>query len=246
MKKILVSGDSWTSGAPLEETVPREKFTWPNLVAQYFECDLVDASRSGSSNYRIYRKGFEGILDSSVDTVIIFLSSWTRWETGSTIGEKPGRIHQHHVNFNSPSLRTDYTIFENFFNGYKQLTDSYRMIIGLQNLACQYNKKCYFLDTFNNNVYNKDTITLAELKKILQYNFAEFDNMDDNRIKEKYNKVVNLYKHIQKDKFISNDSYQEIIKGCKLVKAHPVEDGHQKIAQVVINFLEGENSGKTI
>ena len=87
MKKILVSGDSWTSGAPLEETVPREKFTWPNLVAQHFECDLVDTSRSGSSNYRIYRKGFEGILDGSVDTVIIFLSSWVRWETGSTIAK---------------------------------------------------------------------------------------------------------------------------------------------------------------
>jgi hypothetical protein len=246
MKKILVSGDSWTSGWPLEETVPREKFTWPNLVAQHFECDLVDKSRSGSSNYRIYRKGFEGILDSSVDTVIIFLSSWTRWETGSTIGEKPGRIHQHLVGFKSPSLRTDYKIFQNFFNGYKQLTDSYRMIIGLQNLACQYNKRCYFLDTFNNNVYTKYHITLAEFKKILQYNFAEFDAMDDNRIKEKYNKVVNLYKHIQKETFICNDSYQEIIKDCKLDRNHPVKDGHQKIAQVVIDFLEGENSGKTI
>ena len=262
MKKVLVSGDSWTAGWPLEETVPREQFTWPNLVAQHFACELVDKSRAGSSNYRIYRKCFEGILDSSVDTVIVFLSSWTRWETGSTIGEKPGKIWQENAGGQPRHLTSkvtrrvqtqqhlvkdvDMEFFRNFFNGYKQITDMYRMIISLQNLAKQHNTKCYFLDTYIDNVYNKDCITLAEFGTILQYNISEYDNMDDERIKEKYNKVINLYKHIQKETFISNDSYQKIIKDCKLEENHPVKDGHQKIAQVVIDFLEGENSGKTI
>ena len=240
MKKLLTSGCSWTSGWPREEHMLREKFTWPNLVANHFDCDLVDKSRAGSSNYRIYRKSFEGIIDSSIDTVIVFLTSWTRWETGSTIGEKPARIYQHLIGGN------DSKIFRNFFNGYKQITDAYRMIISLQNLAHQYSTRCYFLDTFNNNVYNKDTITLVEFKKILQYNIIEYDSMDDERIIEKYHKAVNLYKNIKKQTFVSLDSYQEIINDCKLEKNHPGEDGHQKVADVVINFLEGEDIGQTI
>ena len=76
MNKVLVSGDSWTSGWPLEETQPREQFTWPNIVAKHFDAQLVDTSRAGSSNYRIYRKAVEGILDDSIDTVLVFLSSW--------------------------------------------------------------------------------------------------------------------------------------------------------------------------
>ena len=70
--------------------------------------------------------------------------------------------------------------------------------------------------------------------------------MDNQRVKEKFNKVLNLYKHVDKKQFISLRSYQDLIKGCKLVELHPVEDGHKQIARIVIDFLEGENSGQTI
>ena len=241
MKKILVSGDSWTAGWPLEESVPREKFTWPNLVAQHFESDLIDKSRSASSNYRIFRKGFEGILDSSVDTVILFLTSWTRWETGSGYGDKPGRIYQQSVRY-----KHNVELFKNFFNGYKQYTDCLRQIISLQSMAKTYGTACYFLDNFDNNVYNKHIITEKQFKSILSSNIIEYDNMDNQRVKEKFNKVLNLYKHVDKKQFISLRSYQDLIKGCKLVELHPVEDGHKQIARIVIDFLEGENSGQTI
>ena len=240
MKTILVSGDSWTSGWPREEVLPREKFSWPTLVAKHFGAKLIDKSRAMSSNYRIYRKAVEGILDADVDTVLVFLTSWTRWETGSGYGEKPGRIYQHlsgHANTEE---------FKKFFNGYKQYTDSLRTIISLQSMAKQYNTRCFFLDTFQDNVYSKQVITIEDFKKILAFNVIEFDNMNDQRIVDKFNKVINLYKHINKEMFISLTSYQEIIKDCKLEKGHPVEDGHQKIADVVINFLEGEDIGQTI
>ena len=161
MKKILVSGDSWTSCWPLEEKLGHRNFGWPNLVSNYFNIKLIDKSRAGSSNYRIYRKAFEGILDNSVDTVIVFLTHWSRFEIGSTYGDKPGRIYQH-----IPSA--DPEIFYKFFNGYKNYTDNLRMLINLQVLSEKYNTKCFFVDTFKDNIQRD--IDLSQFKKIIWKN----------------------------------------------------------------------------
>lgn len=237
MHTLLVSGDSWTSCWPLEEDLGHRDHGWPSLVANALDFVLIDKSRAGTSNYRIYRKAVEGILDPTVDTVIVFLTSWTRFETGSTYGDKPGQIYQH-----QPGIDAD--IFEKFFNGYKNYTDSLRMIISLQALASVHNTDCWFLDTFSKNIY-KD-ITISDFKKILKLNPKEFDNIDDDRIRDKFKKVKVLESAVDWTSFISDQSYQQIIHNCRLVKGHPVEDGHLRIAQVVIDFLREVNNGKTI
>ena len=241
MKKLLVSGDSWTSCWPLEEKLGHRAFGWPNLVASNIGYTLIDKSRAGSSNYRIYRKGFDGMISEKIDLSLIFLTSWTRMETGSGYGKKPGRIYQHLVN--SGLSESEY-IFKNFFNGYKNYTDLLRMIISLQHLASTVNTECYFLDTFNDNLLFD--ITEDDFKKILSYNIAIFDNMDDSRIRDKFNKVKMLTSQIDRRKFISALSYQELIKDYQLVDGHPVEEGHSRISSIVLDFLKENNHGKTI
>ena len=232
---MFVTGDSWTSCWPLEEKLGHRNFGWPTLVASHFNYNLIDKSRGGSSNYRIYRKAFEGILDENVDLVIAFLSSWTRLETGSTYGEKPGCIYQHLPGNNEE-------IFKKFFHGYKNYTDSLRMIVSIQTLSKQYSKPLYLLDTFRDNIYKN--ISLNDFIKILKFNDLVFDHMPDQRMKEKFNKVKLLEKHIDWSMFIHPKSYQEIISGCKLIEKHPVEDGHQKISQVVIDYLQKQKDLK--
>ena len=56
MNKVLVSGDSWTSGWPLEETQPREQFTWPNIVAKHYNLQHYNFSVNGHSNQDIARQ----------------------------------------------------------------------------------------------------------------------------------------------------------------------------------------------
>jgi len=70
-----------------------------------------------------------------------------------------------------------------------------------------------------------------------------FDNMDNIRINDKFSIIKMLTKQVDRTTFISRDSYETLIKGCKLDQGHPIEDGHQQIADVVINFLEGKNYG---
>lgn len=238
MIRLLVSGDSWTSCWPLEEKLGHRQFGWPSLVSNHFNFELIDKSRAGSSNYRIYRKAFNGILENA-DLVLVFLTSWTRFETGGTFGPKPGQIYQHilgHIDSNQA--------FKLFFDSYKNYTDMLRQIISLQSLSITKNVPCWFLDTFSNNLHRN--ITLEDFKKILKLNIAVFDQMDDKRIEDKFKIVKMLEENIDWTKFISADSYQAIIQDCKMESAHPVADGHAKIASTVITFLESTKYGKTL
>jgi len=237
MKKLLVSGDSWTSCWPLEEQLGHRKFGWPNLVANHLKFDLIDKSRAGSSNYRIYRKAFDGMLSEDVDLVIVFLTYWSRLETGSAYGEKPGRIYQRLAS--NQSAESKY-VFDKFFNGYKQYTDMLRMIISLQCLSRSLNIPCYFLDTFKNNLIFD--ILEEDFKQILSMNPEILKNMDDNRISDKFSKVEMLTSKIDTSGFISASSYQQLIAGCLLDCGHPIQDGHEIMAKIVLKFLE-ENHG---
>ena len=238
MTRLFVSGDSWTSCWPLEERLGHRKLGWPNLVSEHFNFELIDKSRAGSSNYRIYRKAFNGILE-GVDLVLVCLTSWTRFETGGTFGPKPGGIYQHiatHIESEEA--------FKLFFNGYKNYSDMLRQIMSLQALSTVKKTSCFFLDTFNNNLYRD--ISLDEFKHILKYNMDVFDNIDDDRIEKKFKTIKMLESNIDWTKFISKQPYQELTQGCKIDSGHPVQDGHAKIASVIINFLESIDYGKTI
>jgi len=238
MRKMLVSGDSWTSCWPLEQKLGHRNLGWPSLVAKHFNFELLDKSRAGSSNYRIYRKAVNGIV-SNVDLVLVFLTSWIRFETGTTFSPKPGGIYQH-----LPTRLASAEAFRLFFNGYKNYIDMLMQILSLQALSVVHNVPCFFLDTFHNNLYRD--ISLEQFKDVLKSNIEVFDNNDDQRILDKLHVVKNLEAKIDWSKFIAKNSYQHIILGCKLVDDHPVEDGHLKIAEVVVNFLESLNYAKTI
>lgn len=243
MATLLVSGDSWTSCWPLEQQLGHRQHGWPNLVANYFNLDLVDKSRAGASNYRIYRKAFDGIISGNVDYCLVFLTSWTRLETGATFGEKPGRIYQW-----IPSHRTDSKqhefVFKNFFNGYKNYTDMLRMIISLQSLSKTYGVPCWFMNTFDDTVLFD--LTIDQFKSMLKFNSLIFDNMDDERINDKFLSTKQLLEKVDTSAFISTQSYQHIINDCPKFKGHPTQLGHKKISNVVIQFLESRIYGKTV
>jgi hypothetical protein len=240
---LLVSGDSWTSCWPLEEKLGHRLHGWPNLVAEHFNFDLIDKSRAGSSNYRIYRKAFDGIVSGNVDHCLVFLTSWTRLEVGAAFGEKPGGIYQW-----IPSQQTDTVqyqlIFKHFFNGYKNYTDMIRMIISLQSLSKTYSVPCWFMNTFDDTVLFN--LTLDKFKSMLSFNPLIFDNMDDKRIQDKFLSTKKLLEKVDTSAFISAQSYQSIIQDCPKYQAHPTELGHKKISNLVIQFLERHIHGKTI
>ena len=119
-----------------------------------------------------------------------------------------------------------------------------RQIIGLQSLSNTIDVPCYFLDTYENNLHLD--ISLEDFRQILSYNQLEIDNMNDERILDKLNTIKMLESNIDFEKFISLESYQSQIGEFDLDDGHPLIDGHKKISNVVIKFLERIYHGKTI
>jgi hypothetical protein len=87
-------------------------------------------------------------------------------------------------------------------------------------------------------------MSLEGFKTIISYNQLEIDNMGDERIFDKFNRVKQLQSHIDPSKFISMTPYQTLIVGSDLYQGHPVADGHKKISDIVIKFLQREYHGK--
>ena len=67
--------------------------------------------------------------------------------------------------------------------------------------------------------------------------------MDDCRVEDKFNVVKLLTAAIDRSTFISKSTYQALIKDCNLVESQPVEDGHYKIANVILEFLKEKYNG---
>lgn len=232
MPVLLVSGASWTSGYPLEKDLGHRDMAWPRLVANRLNYELVDKSRAGSSNYRIYRKAFDGIL-AGADLCIVFWASWTRFETGSTYGEKPGRIYQH-----MPSEPSSGQAFRLFFNGYLQYTDLLRQIIALQHLCQNKLVPCWFIANLDHeHPHLFRDINQDEFNNILRFNPGIFDNNDDQRIAEKLQQVKLLEAEIDWSKFICHSTPDELGIVLPLVDGHPTQLAHEIIADMIVDAL---------
>jgi hypothetical protein len=225
---IYVNGDSWTSGWPDEETYGHREFSWPRLLSLKINDTVINDARASCSNYRIYRRTFDYLLGNSPACAIVCLTSWVRVEYGNS---ETGKIFQY-----LPARDPEY--YKKDWHPYLAYSSCLRQIISLQLVAKITNTQLFFLDTFKDNL-NK-TPTLEWFKKLLQQN-GVLDKMDDKRITQKFNKIVSLNSHIDYSMFLSEQSYQEIISGCKLEQGHPVKDGHEQIAEFIYQKLNKGN-----
>jgi len=221
---IYVNGDSWTSGWPDEETYGHREFSWPYLLGQLLEEPVFNDARAASSNYRIYRRTFDYLLNQTPDLAIVAWTQWIRVEFGNAAS---GKIYQY-IPTRDPGF------FKRDWHPYLAYTNFLRQIISLQKIAENTNTKLWMIDTFRDNLIVNPT--LEWFKDILREGQV-FDLMDDDRIEKKFNKVLALNNHIDYDKFMFVDSYQDLIKDFQLVKNHPVKDGHQHLSQMIYNYL---------
>ena len=224
---IYVNGDSWTSGWPDEETYGHREFSWPHLLSLKSNNAVINDDRAGSSNYRIYRRSFDYLLNNSPSLSIVCLTSWVRLECGNA---ESGKIFQY-----LPSR--DPQFFKNTWHPYLAYTNFLRQIISLQSVAKTTNNRLFLLDTYDNNLNRNPT--LEWFKKIL-HEGGVFDVMDDVQIEQKFNKVLALNKHIDYNMFLSEKSYYDLITGCELIQKHPTKDGHKKIANFVYDKIKKE------
>ena len=80
-KKILVNGCSHTKASiPDLEEFEESNFSWPQLLSNKMECEVVNLATVGKSNFIILEEAQRYLLNySDIDHVVIQLTEWHRW-----------------------------------------------------------------------------------------------------------------------------------------------------------------------
>ena len=192
---IYINGDSWTSGWPDEETYGHRNFSWPHFLSLKVNEDVINDARAGCSNDRIYRRTFDYLLMNKPRLAIICLTQWMRFELGNT---KSGKIYQYQPGQKNPLIKQHW-------HPYLSYSNFLRKTISLQSIANTTNTQLFFLDTFNHNLErNPTTEWFVDLLKLGDV----FDLMDDERITQKFNKIVELNNFINRFFLFHEPSFQ--------------------------------------
>jgi lysophospholipase L1-like esterase len=205
--KILTVGDSFTYGDELQD---RECTAWPYVLGNLTNSQVTNIGKSGCGNQSILRRTLEHISESnSYDMVIIGWTSPGRIEWQDSIGGEydiwPAMVAEHVCR--AHSWRKDFIDYITKHHDPVFLCRQYLVnIISLQSFFQANNIKYMMLDTVSNEYYKLQSI----------------------------NKLQTLVNVVNKEHFIGwgNTGMAEIAYGTpKGPKGHPLEDGHQKIAE---------------
>lgn len=221
---MYVNGDSWTSGWPEEQIYGHQAFSWPYLLSELLDQPVLNDARAGCSNYRIYRRTFDYLLNQNPAVAIVSWTNWRRVEFGNA---ETGKIYQY-----LPTQSPQY--FKKDWHPYLAYTTFLRQIIALQIIAEKTNTKLWMIDTFSNNLIKNPT---PEWFNNILREGQVFDLMDDDRVENKFKKVLALNSQIDYNKFMFEISYQQLVNNFQLIDDHPVKDAHQHLAETIYKHL---------
>lgn len=89
---LYTLGDSYTYGFNFSDENERLTVTWPNVLASKLNCDFVNLSAPGGSNWRSARIINNGNFTKD-DYVVLALTSPERFELGVNENHKPPKIY---------------------------------------------------------------------------------------------------------------------------------------------------------
>ena len=216
---LLVGGDSFSCW-PLEEMDGHRNNCWPRLLADHLKLDLLDYSRAGCSNDRIFRYVLPNITP-NVSAVAIVWSNTLRYEF--TSDDK--KIHS------TFPKDPDYVIQDWYLNYCRTML----YVLSIQNTARLYNipvinRFLHFDDCWWDN-------TLDTFKQQLLRN-DYLDSLSDKMIEEKFMYLKSLHNQIDS---VNLESMLTFVETSKEYQHHPTHKGHRQIFKSILKDLSWQN-----
>jgi len=225
---LIVGGDSFCCW-PLEELTKSRNNCWPALVEEQTKLKVIDYSKSGCSNDRIFRYCMPETLNQQNKFLIIFWSAYSRFE----IGYK-GKIEQIQPSIKSGSVSKDF-ILKNY-DLYLQHCKSLLYQVSIQE-SCKNNKITFF----QQNVFKHDNWWDETYESFCNFMKKSnlFDYLSDKQLNEKYRYLEVLYSKIDYNTYIGNknESISEIVECSKEFFDHPTYKGHKQMSNLVITAI---------
>lgn len=209
---LLVGGDSFSCW-PLEEMDGHRDNCWPRLLANHLKLDLLDYSRAGCSNDRIFRYVLPNIT-SDISAIAIVWTTTLRYEF--TSNDK--KIHS------VIPAESGYVIQDWYLNYCRTML----YVLSVQNTARLYNipvvnRFLLYTDCWWDN-------TLETFKQQLDDN-DYLDSLSDEMINEKFMYLRSLHNQIGS---LNLEPIKDFVETSEEYQNHPTHKGHRQIFESIL------------
>ena len=213
---LLVGGDSFSCW-PLETMDGHRNNCWPALLGKHLNIPVIDYSRGGSSNDRIFRYILPSI-NPKISLIVILWSNSMRYETTNPANSKIGQI--------TPSSKL-YKIQD----WYLRYVQTLLYCLSINNSASLHNIPVVHRFVFEHECWwdnNIDTFKVQLRKNLL------FDNLPDDMIEQKFLYLQGLHKQIGT---LNLNSITSFVETSEEFDKHPTYTGHVQITESIKNDI---------
>lgn len=246
--KACFNGCSYTQGAGFDIT-EREQYVYDRLVTKNYDWDSTNISQPGSSNYTIFMRSAEVLLQNQNDILI------TQWSGLNRIWLSPGPETFYFVN---DEKFPDYSYRDVYINSrtkkklnelllilnhdYQNIIDLVTYCNTLEKLAEATSTQLIFINglipwqddlvsPFNNDLAS----TLSDYTKSI----LDFDNRSDNEIIEYFLKLQKQLSTLNKDIWVNLfESFQKNTHDIAPEGHHPGIQSHKWMADKIIDYID--------
>jgi hypothetical protein len=240
---LYVGGDSWTFGSELRDpavggdddftevnSIYRNTYSWPALLGQQFNLEVVNDGQAGASNHFIIRKAIKGItnlLRAGRRPFVIL--SWTQLQRLEIWDAK----REHYINAVGPADCTSpaiaFDIWGKYSSDFSNVQEFLQQAIMLDGFL-----KAQSVPYFATNVF-KENYEL--MQKFIN------DKLEFGHLFYQMNNQVNMEKHLYE---LSLSQIVKAREGISYGKGgHPLKDGHKVIADYLQAQIEKRFKFKT-
>lgn len=249
--KFTFVGCSFTVGVGLE-LEKSDPANYTNIVGNYYGAESINLAQEGNSNYNIFITALNEIIFNSADKIFV------QWSALNRLWLWPGpdtAITLSHIIENDYSYRNikfSKKELQKFSDMYHILNHDYHNLITLTNycnILTEISKNKTQIIFINGLIPWTEEITdintmanFAENLSEYSKEILEFNSRDDIELTTLFNKLNLLIMGLDKIKWVNmfNSMMQESIDYGN-DNTHPGPKSHRQYAEMIINYLEGNN-----
>ena len=236
---IYINGDSFTAGAGVREESGPES-TWPYLLSKKMNLPIKEESRSGCSNYRIFRYALQEILSNHTLTHVVIM--WTSYERQefSIQGKNETFLPSSAIKTGQIYLKKIYEVaFKYAYDEIYLYQNWLRQIIAINELCKARHIKFISINYGGIDGSIQEPIDLDWWDNQYDSFLKRMPNfVDDNKCKQKFNQTKILHDALPPMYFLKPDKSWLINTGW--AKNHPTKIGHEHICEYAHKLLTNE------